>query len=199
MNAHKLSFATTAVVTLCLLLLGSFSGLAQEKKDKKEEPKREYIEATASGTGTQMGRMINVSIIIYEYSPPEDQQALREAFNKAGQEGLVNALSKMRAKGRMAITGTLGYDINYIRQFPTENGRKVRLVTDRPIRFGELWSDSRSMEYSLSAVEIDLSNVKDKSTGTLLPAVQLKLDKNHELQLEAYQNPWHLVNIRVSD
>jgi hypothetical protein len=143
--------------------------------------------------------MVGVTIIIREYSPPEDQEILLEAFEKGGQEGLVNALSKMPAKGRIAVTGTLGYDLNYIRQWPTENGRKIRFVTDRPIAFGEAWSGSRSMEYSLSGGEIDLNNEKKKSTGTLAPACKFKIGKDNHLEIELLQNPWKLVNIRDSN
>jgi len=104
----------------------------------------------------------------------------------------------MKAKGRIAITGTLGYDVNYIRVFQMPDGsRKIRLVTDRPITFGEAWSDSRSMEYNLSAIEIILSPAKGKSSGTLLPACQFKIDKEKELEIENYQNPWKLANIMV--
>jgi hypothetical protein len=188
--------AGTGVAIACLLLAGSVGSLAEEKKEKA---KPEYIEAVAEGTSTQLGRIISVTITIREYSPPEDQQILLEAFEKGGQEGLTNALSKMPAKGRIAVPGTLGYDINYIRQFETESGRKIRFATDRPIIFGEAWSSSRSMDYDLSAGEIDLSNEKGKSTGILAPACRFTIDKEKELKLELYQNPWKLVNIRVSN
>ena len=95
----------------------------------------------------------------------------------------------------LAITGTLGYEVNYIRSFPTPTGRKIRIVTNRAIRFGEAWADSRSMDYSLSALELDITKEKGKSTGILLPACQFKLDKENHLEIENYQNPWKLTNI----
>src|SRR5277367_3188037 len=59
-------------------------------------PKAETIEASAMGTGSQMGQVIGVAIEIYEYSTPEDKQILGEAFAKGQNQGLVNALTKMR-------------------------------------------------------------------------------------------------------
>jgi hypothetical protein len=53
------------------------------------------------------------------------------------------------------------------------------------------------MEYNLSAIEIILSPAKGKSSGTLLPACQFKIDKEKELEIENYQNPWKLANIMV--
>jgi len=65
---------------------------------------------------------------------------LLEAFHAQGNEGLVNAVSKMTSKGRIAITDTLGYDVNYVRRFNQTDGSTVlRMVTDRPITFGEAW------------------------------------------------------------
>ena len=190
----KSSFATAGVVAVALTVFPGARSVAQEATP----PTREFIQATAEGTSTQLGRMISVNIILDEYSTPEDQKALMEAFEQKGQQGLYHALNKMKAKGRIAITGTLGYDVNYIRVFQMPDGsRKIRLVTDRPITFGEAWSDSRSMEYNLSAIEIILSPAKGKSSGTLLPACQFKIDKEKELEIENYQNPWKLANIMV--
>ena len=122
----------------------------------------------------------------------------KPCWRHSSKRGLYHALNKMKAKGRIAITGTLGYDVNYIRVLQMPDGsRKIRLVTDRPITFGEAWSDSRSMEYNLSAIEIILSPAKGKSSGTLLPACQFKIDKEKELEIENYQNPWKLANIMV--
>jgi len=43
----------------------------------------------------------------------------------------------MHSKGRIAITGTLGYDISFVRKIPTADGYKIRFLTNRPSRFGE--------------------------------------------------------------
>jgi hypothetical protein len=189
-NAEKSILAVAGVAGIALLLLASLRSQAQDK------PKREVFQAQAMGQGTQMGRSFNVTVNIAEYSTPEERQVLVEAFEKAGSEGLFNALNKMTSKGRIAITGTLGYDVSFVRQIPTAEGRKIRVLTNRPITFGEAWTNSRSSDYNLSALEFDVSNEKDKNTGVLLPACQFKIDKKtKELVIENYQNPWKVVNI----
>ena len=195
MNTHNPNLAKHGIVAIVLALFVSAFGFAQ-RAPKPAKPKREYIQAVAQGTSTQMGQIVNVQITIEEYSTAEDQKALLEAFDQKGQEGLFHALDKMKAKGRIAITGTLGYDINYVRQFPMPDGsRKIRLVTDRPVKFREAWADGRSTEYDLSAAEIIISPRKKESTGTLLPACKFKIDKKDGLQIEALRNPWKLTNI----
>ena len=188
-TAEKTSRRTAGLVVL-VLLTASIAALAQGSG-------REVYQATAMGQGPQMGRLFSVNIIIESYSTPEDQKVLIEAFNQGRNEGLVNALSKMPSKGRIAITGTLGYDINYVRVFQTPTGRKIRIVTDRPLRFGELWRDDRSTDYSLSVLELDISDVKGQSGGTLLPACKFYISKEGELTVETYQNPWKLTNVLV--
>jgi hypothetical protein len=187
----KVSRMSGAVAIACLIVLLSLSSAAQEDK-----PIREVYQAQAMGQNTQFGQTFNVTINIERYSTPEERQVLVEAFQQAGSEGLFNALEKMRSKGRIAITGTLGYDISFVRRIPTDNGYKIRILTNRPIRFGEAWVNGRSTDYNLSALELDLSNEKDKSTGVLLPACQFKINKKtNELEIENYQNPWKLQNI----
>lgn len=188
-KVEKRRLTRAVVAILGLVMLASSSALAQDK------PQRETFQAVAMGQAQQLGRVINVNIIIEEYSTPEDQQILLQAFNDAGMKGLSNALSKMKSKGRLAITGTLGYEVNYIRSFPTETGRKIRIVTNRPIRFGEAWTDSRSSDYNLSALELEISNTEGKNTGVLLPVCQFKLDKDKHIVIENFRNPWKLVNI----
>jgi hypothetical protein len=191
----KSSFAAAGSVIVGLVLLASITCFAQGKP-KNQKPKSETIQAQAMGQGTALGRTFSVTAIINEYSTPDDQQILIESFQKAGNEGLINALSKMKAKGNLAITGTLGFDVNYIREFPTATGRRVRLVTDRPVTFGEAWISSRSMDYTLCMVELDLSSAKGKSTGVLIPAGKLKINKDKELEIETVQyEPWKLFNI----
>ena len=156
------------------------------------------INAVAMGTSTQLGRIVNIDLHISEYSKPEDQKILLQAFTEAGSEGLANALDKMSSKGRMAITGTIGYDVNYIRIFHNSDGSKViRFVTDRPVQFGEAWANTRSRDYNISIVEIKIPADGKKITGTLLPAAWPKLNKKGELEVELYQNAWNLTNIRL--
>jgi hypothetical protein len=191
---RKAIVAVAAVTLVSVMLLASSNSTAQ---DGTKLAKSMHIQAQAMGQGTQLGRTFSVNLIIEEFSTPDDQKALIAAFNEKRNEGLVNALSKMNGKGRMAITGTLGYDVNYIRKFDLPDGStKIRMVTDRPIRFGEVWSDTRSMDYSLSAVEIILSADGKKNSGTLLPACQFKIDKENQLEIELLQNEWKLVNVR---
>ena len=172
-----------------VLIIGSTPGFCRG-------PRPETIEASAMGTGTQLGAVVGVTLNIYDFSTPADKQVLVQAFGKGQNQGLATALSRMRAVGHVEITGTLGYDCSYIAVIPTPTGRKIRFVTNRQIRFGEAWTDSQTMSFNLTAGEFDLDATdKSKDTGVLFPAAQLIIDKEGKLQLDLNQNAWKLVDV----
>jgi hypothetical protein len=190
----RVIFATSAFVALAFM----WFAVGGEARQGTKLPKKIYIQAQAMGTSTQLGRNFSVTAIVEELSPPSDQQILLEAFQTKGNEGLVNALSKMSSKGRLAITGTLGGDLAYVRRFDMpDGGVRIRMVTNRLLRFGEVWADTRSTDYDLSGMEVILSKDKKHNSGTLFPAAKLKLDKEKHLEIELFQNPWNLVNIQL--
>ncbi len=171
-----------------LLIAGSTPGFSANKT--------ETIDATAMGTSTQMGSQFSITLNISDFSTPADKQILVQAFEKGQDQGLVNALSKMKAAGHIEVTGTLGYDCSYIQMIPTPTGRKIRFVTSRLLRFGEVYWDTRSTAYNLTAGEFDLNDTdKSKSTGVLYPAAEFVIDKQGELQINLIGNPWNLVNV----
>jgi hypothetical protein len=185
-RSHKLALGCLLITGL--VIVGSTLALAANKP--------ETIEATAMGTSTQMGSEFGLTLDIYDYSTRADRQMLVQAFEKGKNEGLVNALGKMKAAGHIAVTGTLGYDCSYIRMIPTPTGRKIRFVTNRLLRFGEVYWDTRSTAYNLTAGELDLNDTdKSKSTGVFYPAAEFEIDKQGELQINLVGNPWKLVDV----
>jgi hypothetical protein len=187
-NIHNFSAGALLLTTLLLTAVT----LARSADERKVET----IDATATGTSTQSGQIVNVKVTIYEYSSDEDRQILIDAFKKGQNQGLVNALTKMKSVGRIAITGTLGYDLSYIRLVPTPTGRKIRFVTNRLLRFGEAYYNTQTTAYNLTAGEFDINDSdKNKSAGVLFPAAQLVINKEGQLEFQLNKNPWKLVNI----
>jgi hypothetical protein len=102
----------------------------------------------------------------------------------------------MRTVGHCSITGTLGYDVSLVRMIPTPTGRQIRFVTNRQLRFGEVWADPQSTAFNLTAAEFNLNDQeKHRSTGVLYPAAQLAIDQQGKLQFQLRENPWNLVDV----
>jgi len=159
------------------------------------------IQATAMGTSTQLGRIVDVNIYIENYSTQEDRNTLIHAFKARKQDGLVDALQKMKAKGRVRFSnGGVGNEVKYIIELPPkkgENGRRLRLITDRWLLFSELYNSTRSSDYSVGAIELNL-DADGKGTGTVLPACKLTVNKkSKQVEVETYQNPWNLTNFII--
>ncbi|MGB7727680.1 MAG: hypothetical protein WBL50_06585 [Candidatus Acidiferrum sp.] len=189
-NRKSYRWVAMGLLATGLLILAAFPALSAR------HDKYETIEATAMGTGTQMGQNAGISVEIYDFSTPEERQILVDAFNKGQNQGLVNALTKMRAVGHISVTGTIGYDLAFVRMIPTPTGRKIRFVTNRMLRFGEVWADSQSTAFNLTGGEFDINDTdKSKSTGVLYPECQLAIDKQGQLQIQLTQNPWNLVDV----
>jgi hypothetical protein len=185
-RSHKLALGSLLIILL--VIVGSTLALAANKP--------ETIEATAMSTSTQTGSEFGVTLDIYDYSTRADRQLLVQAFEKGKNEGLVNALGKMKAAGHIAVTGTPGYDCSYIRMIPTPSGWKIRFVTNRLLRFGEVYWNTRSTAYNLTAGELDLNDTdKSKSTGVFYPAAEFEIDKQGELQINLIGSPWKLIDV----
>jgi hypothetical protein len=157
------------------------------------------IQATAMGTSTQMGRIHSINIHIEQFSTPNDQKTLIDAFGRSGQDGLRSTLEDMKPKGRIRFaSGGVGNSIKYIIELPSEKGRRFRLVTDRWITFGELYHSTRSRDYSVGAIDLVLTPDGKQGSGTVLPACKLTVNKKtKQIDVETFQNPWKLSNFIV--
>ena len=191
MRAMKRFCLRTSIVCL-FLLLGSIGTIVHAQE-------RMTIQATAMGTSTQSGKLADVTIYIEQYSTTEDRNSLINAFKKSGQTGMVSVLEDMKPKGRIRFSsGGVGNDIKYIIELPSEKGRRLRLVTDRTLAFAELYQGTRSRDYTVGAIDLELTP-DGKGTGTVLPACKLTVNKKkQEVEIETYQNPWKLSNFMIS-
>ncbi len=109
---------------------------------------------------------------------------------------LVNALQDMKSVGSIRTTRTLAWDLRYAREFKDpEGGRRIVLVTDRPIGFGEARNQSRSMDYPFSILEIRL-NAKDEGEGKIFGGSKVYVE-NNELVVENWgTQPTRFNNIK---
>ena len=141
MQEMRKSLGRATIFSLLLLLAGIGTIVKAQG--------RMTIQATATGTSTQMGKLVNVNIHIEQFSTVEDRSSLIAAFKKSGQDGMVKVLEDMKPKGRIRFaSGGVGNDIKYIIELPSDKGRRLRLVTDRTLAFAELYQGTRSSDYT---------------------------------------------------
>ena len=152
----------------------------------QDRPKRETYAVTVFGTsGAVAGKSVTGTVIVEDYSSDAEVNELADVLKTKGQNGLVSAMGKIKAKGRIALTGTVGNQVEVIRQKPGPKGRRLILVSDRQMSLPELWNSGRSTDYKFSIVVLDL-NAEGKGDGLVYYAVKLKFNKSGQLELEHY-------------
>ena len=109
---------------------------------------------------------------------------------------LVRALQDMKSVGSLRTPQTLAWDLRYARQFKNpEGGRRIILVTDRPIGFREAANSNRSMDYPFTILEIRL-NAKDEGEGKIYGGSKVYVEKG-ELVVENWgTQPTRFNNIK---
>ncbi len=146
----------------------------------------------ASGTG----QLEVVTVIIERWSTEQERQALIQAFDQKGADGLLSVLQKMERLGTLRASSTLGWDLRYAVQVPTEDGgRRVIVATERKVSHWQAGSDKRT-GYPFTLVELHLDK-DDKGDGRLSVATKIHRSKDGQhFELENYSaEPIQLQNV----
>jgi low affinity Fe/Cu permease len=139
------------------------------------------IDFTISRWSTDAERKTLLSLI------PEEHKSAQK---------LVDALQDMKSVGSIRTPQTLAWDLRYARQFKLpEGGRRIVLVTDRPIGFREAANSTRSMDYPFSILEIRL-NANDEGEGKIFSGSKIYVEDG-ELVVENWgTQPTRFNNIK---
>ncbi len=198
-------------------LLMSVSGVVMtvfpQADSQPQKQRSESFSALAylpAGAGPRMvgpGANANVTIYIKRYSTDAEAQQLAQALLNGGQEELVKAMEKMKAIGKVELTGRVGFfDLKFIRSRPMdEGGRRILAACDRPIQFLEAYHSGRSMDYKIGIVELDLKEkaehggkkIKEEGEGSLIYAAKIKVIEGNKVEIENFGvEPAKLMGVR---
>jgi hypothetical protein len=159
----------------------------------------ERVNGTVVGiSGRLAGRSRPFSLIINSYTPANQIRELNEALGRDGQDGLLNALSKMNA-GRIQLGTGIGVPANAIIVDPWgEGGRKLTVFYERNLSFFELRYGTRSEMYRVGYAELFL-NRDGRGEGTLIPAARVRLRDGNTWEVEDFGVfPARLLGLRAS-
>ena len=185
--------ATAAGSVLVLALaLGAMPALAQKSI--------EQYQANAivqTGGGASM-----VEINIYRWSTDEERDELLQAIKDATNSNRRNrdvstALRGQKKTGFAFLAGRMGYPLRYAREFKTDEGRQIVLATDRPVSFGEVYSQGQAGDFDTTIIVLKLD---DKGHGEGIVSVGTEVlwnDKTGKLEVtNATSQPVKLGNVR---
>jgi hypothetical protein len=191
----RLRYLVGTFFIVCAALSSGYAQQAQKPETKSDIPAR--YAATAFGQhGSTYGKSFGLTIYVQGLTSDGDIQELVGILKETGQEGVARAMGKMKDKGQVSPAASVGTGVRVVRIRPSRNGgQHIVLATDRPISFGEAYNSTRSRDYPIGIVVLDVD--KDgKGTGTFAVACKIKFNKNDELQIEHYgQKPLRLANV----
>ena len=116
-----------------------------------------------------------VTIRITRWTPDDEHVRLMAILAKDGNDTFTRELQGVKETGSIGVPQELAYPLLYARQVPTQNGgRKLMLITDRPMTFQERVGSSISREYPLTWIEMTLDK-EDRGQGYVVLAARLRL------------------------
>jgi len=187
----------TTIIATCLFVMVALN-ISVGTRAQEEQPKKEKFGALAylpSGAGRAMvgaGARANVDLFVNSYTTDAEAKALAATLVDGGPDALLKALEKTDAKGKITLTGRVGfYDLKIIRSHRTETGRRIYAVGDRPVGFLEAYYSGPSRDYEFGILQLDLtrdSKGKEEGTGALIYAAKIKLLDGNSIDIESYGN-----------
>jgi hypothetical protein len=134
-----------------------------------------------------------LDLVIERWSTDSERDRLMEIFRSKGPDGLLDALRDLPRVGYLRTPDSLAYDLHYARQMPGEaGGRRIVLITDRPIGFWEARNRPRTIDYPFTLIEMRL-NGDGRGEGKLSIATKITLNGD-VLVLEDYANQPVMLN-----
>jgi len=176
---RKLQAVAPVVVAAAIFLFAAVS-TAQDK-------------ATFTGTIVQTQNMrlpgggtFQIKIVVDQWTSVEERERLLGVFKQGGSEALMTELRKQKAGYIVppAVSNWPSWEIDVAALIETEDGKIVRVFTERPIIFGEAYYDTRSKDYEFGIVELKLDK-EGKGEGSTIPAVKLSLDEQGNIVAES--------------
>lgn len=145
------------------------------------------------------GANAQVDITITSWSTEAVRQELIKTFTEKGPNKLLDALQDQKPIGFFKLPNRLSYDLRFARQIPLEDGgRRIVILTDRPISEFEAREQPRTVDYPFTLIEVRLK--KDGTgEGKISVATKITLNKKENtVELENYQSePVRLNAVRI--
>jgi hypothetical protein len=172
------------IATIFLLL--PLAPAAAQTDESAALPER--FTGTLMVVNTPVGRsgVERVSIVIERWTTDEERGGLFAALRDGGTDELVRAMQKMDI-GYVQVGQSLGWRLRTAATWQTEEGRMVRVATDRPVYFQEQYRGTRSKDYPIGIIEFMLPP-EGKGEGVLLAATKVQFDDQGRIEVKSLPN-----------
>lgn len=191
---------TRTLVTLVVMLL--LLGIVVVDPGTSTRAQGEgFVGRTITGTvyfisGRRPGLSLPFTLVINRLTTPEEVSKFNAALQAGKQDELMRTLSRTDA-GRIQIGSNVGVPANAILVSDEGNGRtKITVLYQRNLRFSELRSGARSVDYPFGYAEMYIG--RGNNEGMLIPAARIRLRDGNTWEVEDFGTfPARLMGLRV--
>ena len=159
-----------------------------------------------SGAGRAMvgaGATASPTINVERYSTDDEAKQYAQTLLEKGPDELLKSLQEAKSIGSVQMQRRLGFfELKFIRSRPSQTGRRIVGVCDRPIGFLESYFSGRSLDNKFGIVIIDLKpnkKGKEEGAGELFYAAKVTVFDGNKVEVENYGiDPVKLMRVRKS-
>lgn len=191
-NMKRMRIESLAVLAIAGLALTVGALALQEKATEAKEEFSANLMTWTSGAAA--GKSTRLNMTVDRWATEEELAGFKKVLTEGGPDALYKALAG-RDMGRIQTTQSYEYRIYLAISVPTEKGRIVKLVTERPVFMKEAVRDADTLEYIYSYIELTL-DAKGKGSGKILGTAKIVVDKNAKVDVETHGQPQTLMNAR---
>jgi len=186
------------LAALGVLLISTGSLIGQNAGDAPLTLPLQFAGTAFGQAGAAAGKSFGFTVFIDQWTSDEQAKAFLDTLRENGPDALVKAFDKTKDVGRVSPTGFVGNSFRFARYTLTAGGgMHIVMVTDRPMRFWEVYNNGRSTTYPFEIIVLNVDST-GIGTGTLAPICKIKFNKKGELEIENYgQKSLRLMNVRL--
>jgi len=186
--------SSASFLVLLLGLLGTSLLWASSEKEKAT-PER-YKAVSVQPKTARLNPATQLDILVERFTSDSERMEYAQVLKEKGPEALLRTLSKINV-GRISAPGQVGVAVAVARVRETEGGKRVRLVTTRPVSFLQARRGEISDQYPYTIMDLYLDN-DGKGQGSVVSAIKVFFDDDGQLQLQGLGgNPLDLINVEL--
>jgi hypothetical protein len=138
-----------------------------------------------------------IQVVIQRYTPAAERTALEDALESGGYPAFVPALRNASEAGYIEH-GTSRFTIRYARETQRGAGRRIEVVTDKPVYFlgGGAPEPKPRAGFEVAVLRMDVDGI-GLGSGVMAAAARIKAVPEGGVQIEDYaEEPIRLLSVR---
>jgi hypothetical protein len=145
-------------VFICVYAAAGALALAVPLTAQPDRPPERFTALAVNLESPRRAMTGTVEIVVNRWSTDRERDRLLTVLLEKGPEKLMDALQDTPRVGYIRTPDGIGYDLNFSRRTPGEDGvERIEVVTGRDFRFWEVINQPGSIDYSFAVIELRIN------------------------------------------